>query len=139
MLVRVAIVSLLILFGPAHAQPEQEVTFVLSVQPPKGGDKKHHAAVKTALAKREADLKKAVLPKTKAHPASRVSVTARFKVQPDGKLAQTELTVNWRNVKGALDEAGMKTVIAGVLGATPAVAKQAAGIEVELTVKVLQP
>lgn len=119
--------------------PEQEASFVLTVEPPVGGKATLHKTLTEAVQAREAALKPALLAKTKPHPASRLSFHVKLEVQADGSLKAGASKLTFRDAKGDIKDDSIQPVATDTLIHARKVSKQLKGATVEVAVSILQP
>lgn len=138
MLVRL-VLAILLVGSVAHAAPDQQPSFVLTVNEPVGGKPAQGKALTDAIRAREAELKPALLAKTKAHPVSRLRLGVSLAVLPDGSIKPTVAAFSYRDASGEIRDDSIKTTITDILGKTKKLAPGLKGMTVEISVAILQP
>lgn len=119
--------------------PQQDPSFVLAIDPPVGGKADKHKLLTDALRADEAELKPALLAKTKAHPASRLHATLKLQVADKGAIKATAIDVSYRTASGPVKDDTIKLVIEEGLKKTKILPKDLIGATVEVTITILQP
>lgn len=131
--------ALLMVGSIAHADVVQDPSFVLTVNEPVGGKPAQHKKLTDAVRAREAELKPALLAKTKAHRASRLKLALKLEVLADGSVKPSVESFSYRDAKGDLKDDSIKTAATEVLAKTKKLARELKGTTVEVTVAILQP
>lgn len=133
--------AILIVVGSlAHADPvEQDPSFVLTVNEPVGGQPAQHKKLTEALRAREAELKPALLARTRAHHASRLKLALKLEVLADGSIKPNVASFSYRDAKGDLKDDSIKATATEVFARTKRLARDLKGTTVEVTVAILQP
>lgn len=133
------VLAILIVGSVAQAAPDQQPSFVLTVNEPVGGKPAQAKTLTDAIRAREAELKPALLAKTKAHPASRLKLGVKLEVLADGGVKPTVSTFSYRDARGDLADDSIKTTTTDMLAKTKKVGRDLKGMTVEVTVAILQP
>ena len=139
MFVRLLIALALIAGLASPASADQQPTFLLTVKQPAGAKPSLHAKLVDTLKAREDYLKPKLLDKTKAHPASRMTLRAKLQVAPKGVLRANAIDVDYRDGKGPITDESIKTVITDALAKTRPLPKDLIGATVDITISILQP
>lgn len=131
------VLSILLVSSVVHA--DQQASFVLTVNEPVGGKPAQSKAFADAIRAREAELKPALLAKTKAHPVSRLKLGVKLEVLADGGVKPTIATFTYRDASGDIKDDSIKTTTTDLLAKTKKQARGLKGMTVEVTVAILQP
>lgn len=131
--------ALLMVGSLAHADVDQAPSFVLTVNEPVGGKPAQHKKLTDAVRAREAELKPALLAKTKAHHASRLKLALKLEVQADGAVKPSVAAFSYRDASGEIKDDSIKTTATDMFAKTKRLPRDLKGATVEVTVAILQP